>query len=283
MLKRCCLQSSTGQPNYDSTTITATDFEADLVDDEQSIHTAEDDDADLAQAPHLSFLMETKLKSGSVNRIREALNFSNEIEVPRQENFYSAINYGHLVRLDHDDDIFTWTNKSPDDAHMKECLDYCFANSHWQQVFPYTTLHHLDYSSDHRALKVVVSHQPNYVHSTPKQKSRFKYEILWLNDPECQDIVVCHWTSSTHQNLGQVVTNIQQCSTHLQAWHVKKYGNMRKNISKAQDWVASLHNSNDSRVDFFSELRKSERILDDLSSIFDKIIRNLSLIFHTNK
>uniref|UniRef100_A0A803P119 Uncharacterized protein n=1 Tax=Cannabis sativa TaxID=3483 RepID=A0A803P119_CANSA len=182
--------------------------------------------------------------------------FSNDLKVggTLRDNalinaFHNAVNKGHLTRLDHNDDIYTWTNKSEGAAHMKECLDHCFINSHWQQAFPYISLHHLDYySSDHRALKITMNDQPTNVHLSPKRRSRFKYEALWLNDTECQDLVARHWDPSSHQSMRQVVTNIKQCSTHLQAWHDKKYGDAntkyfhsRASGCKANNCIKKLH------------------------------------------
>uniref|UniRef100_A0A803PY60 CCHC-type domain-containing protein n=1 Tax=Cannabis sativa TaxID=3483 RepID=A0A803PY60_CANSA len=54
MLKRCRLQPTTGNPSSNHITTTAIDFEADLANDVQSTHSAEDDDAVLQVFPYYS-------------------------------------------------------------------------------------------------------------------------------------------------------------------------------------------------------------------------------------
>ncbi|XP_030502832.2 uncharacterized protein LOC115718003 [Cannabis sativa] len=258
------------------------------------------------QAFHLLFLMETKLSTGSINKIRVALNFPNGFEVPRRglggglmllwkDNIdVTLLNYSmnHITCYVQCDNIPKFhfsgfygaaeTQLRPHTWRVLKRLADIFPIDPWLVMGDFNEIFspdlkvggatrdltlidnfHEAVNYDHRALKTEF-HTSNDPPLNQKFRSRFRYEALWLNDPECNEIVDRHWTTSDHNSLHQAVQNIHTVSSHLQSWHINKYGNMRRKISNAQKKVSDLRASDISSQAFFSDLHQSERILDDL-------------------
>uniref|UniRef100_A0A803Q0J2 Zinc knuckle CX2CX4HX4C domain-containing protein n=1 Tax=Cannabis sativa TaxID=3483 RepID=A0A803Q0J2_CANSA len=188
------------------------------------------------------------------------------------DNFHDAVNYGKLIRLEHTDCDFTCNNRAPNSLHVKECLNCGFVKTSWQQTFQYSCLHHLDYySSDHRALKTKFNVINDTVSNT-KYRSRFRYEALWLNDPECTDIMDRYWTDTDHSPLHQKRLNgtndlaLTGCKLEML---ILNTSTPVLEVEKAINIQKKLHTDNGNTVT-------------DFQGIADQFHAYFSNLFHTN-
>ena len=71
----------------------------------------------------------------------------------QMEEFSLALESCRLADMGFRGYPFTWNNKRPEDANIKERLDQVVANSEWRERFPASTLTHLFFHAlDHAPL-----------------------------------------------------------------------------------------------------------------------------------
>uniref|UniRef100_A0A803P614 Reverse transcriptase domain-containing protein n=1 Tax=Cannabis sativa TaxID=3483 RepID=A0A803P614_CANSA len=181
------------------------------------------------------------------------------------QDFRACLDHCHLNDTPYEGDSFTWIKNRTAATTLKERLDWCFINHLWNNVFEVPKVVHLDYyHSDHRAISAVIT-TPGETVQQPKRRSRFRFEKLWLADPESRDIITSCWTDQfSHSPIDNVLNNIDVCATTLQKWHIGKYGHMKKRVADAQTRVNNLNNTLNRSNTIMEELRTSESILDDL-------------------
>uniref|UniRef100_A0A803PZC4 Endonuclease/exonuclease/phosphatase domain-containing protein n=1 Tax=Cannabis sativa TaxID=3483 RepID=A0A803PZC4_CANSA len=157
--------------------------------------------------------------------------------------FRSALDYCHLSDPPFQGDCYTWAKKRTAVNTLKERLDWCFVNDAWNLAFNQPKVTHLDYfNSDHRAISVVLSNAS--ISHNHQRHSRFRFEKLWLSDPESKDIISNSWLNDQVTDpICGVLNNLESCARSLQSWHIKKYGRMKHNITAAQKRVDTLNNS----------------------------------------
>ncbi|KAM6580660.1 hypothetical protein CsatA_004434 [Cannabis sativa] len=162
-------------------------------------------------------------------------------------------------------DLFTWSKSRKALHTIKERLDWCFVNNHWENYFNTPQVHHLDYyQSDHRAITAAFNLLSAQT-CKAKRRSHFRFEKMWLADPEYKDIIVDHWLNSiTSDPITVVSNNLKSCAENLQSWHERKYGSMKKNIKECQKKVETLNNSYINSSSHLDELKQAETILDEL-------------------
>lgn len=74
------------------------------------------------------------------------------------DNFRNVLDLCSLYKLPFDGDPYRWIKGRRHIYTIKERLDWCFVNNHWQDTFAPIITQHLDYyKSDHRAISVEVS------------------------------------------------------------------------------------------------------------------------------
>lgn len=137
------------------------------------------------------------------------------------------------------------------------------ANEDWMEYYPNNSLSHLDYfHSDHRVLDL--SFQKLEL-TTPnkKKRSRFRFENMWIREPECKEIVKSNWKTINQQALMSTISNIEQCSKQLILWNQAKFGSLAKEIKDTHHQLAQLHNDRE-RVVTTGELRATELKLNEL-------------------
>ncbi|XP_060961850.1 uncharacterized protein LOC133032047 [Cannabis sativa] len=181
------------------------------------------------------------------------------------EAFRTSLDKYFLQEVPYNGDPFTWTKNRTTPHALKERLDWCFINNKWSTHFHLPTVDHLDYfNSDHRAIAVSFSFL-SQTETPARSKSRFRFEKLWLADPESVEIIMKSWNSSIISDpITAVLDNLSTCAKNLQSWHIGKYGKMKKTINSLQSKVADLNNSNSSSSDHFQELHNAEIVLEDL-------------------
>uniref|UniRef100_A0A803NVU4 Uncharacterized protein n=1 Tax=Cannabis sativa TaxID=3483 RepID=A0A803NVU4_CANSA len=207
----------------------------------------------------------------SVSRFRQTLNFANGLESPRSGLSGGLLLLWHqnidvtLLNFVFKGDPFTWIKNRSGWSTIKERLDWCFVNHHWENQFQAPGVLHLDYfSSNHRA--ITASFAPiNSRVQHDKRRSRFRFENLWLSADQCKDIIAASWkSSSTSDPISAVLGNLDECAANLQKWHIDKYGNMKKRITDAQLQVETLNNSCHRTPTAMNSLKNSEALLDEL-------------------
>uniref|UniRef100_A0A803NYQ1 CCHC-type domain-containing protein n=1 Tax=Cannabis sativa TaxID=3483 RepID=A0A803NYQ1_CANSA len=184
----------------------------------------------------------------------------------QMEAFRQALDYCHLTDLPCFGDTFTWVKNRHTVNSLKERLDWCFVNHHWENTFTLPQLQHLDFfNSDHRAISATFS-LPTSIAQPINQRSRFLFEKIWLSDPDSKAIISNVWSDS-HPSVDLISSfknNLDACANRLQQWHFRKYGNMKNSIKKAQQQVSALNNASATSWDHVAEIKKSESILDEL-------------------
>uniref|UniRef100_A0A803Q8P9 Reverse transcriptase domain-containing protein n=1 Tax=Cannabis sativa TaxID=3483 RepID=A0A803Q8P9_CANSA len=127
----------------------------------------------------------------------------------QMEAFRAILDKCSLHEVPYIGDHFTWIKNRTALDTIKEWLDWCFINNHWESHFHMPTVEHLDfYHSDHCAIITSFSSFTSADHPV-KSKSRFRFEKLWLADPESSDIISKSWLNSLPTNLiASVVHNL---------------------------------------------------------------------------
>ncbi|XP_060973975.1 uncharacterized protein LOC133039163 [Cannabis sativa] len=111
----------------------------------------------------------------------------------QMEAFRSTLDKCFLQEVPYIGDPFTWIKNRTAVHTLKERLDWCFVNNHWLSFFLAPTVEHLDYyHSDHRAIAAVFS-CATLPDTSAKSRSRFRFEKLWLADPESTEIISKSW------------------------------------------------------------------------------------------
>ncbi|KAM6567220.1 hypothetical protein CsatA_026348 [Cannabis sativa] len=126
-------------------------------------------------APHLPWFV-----IGDFNEILSNSNKSGGAlrSESQMDAFRKAIDKGCLYETLVDGDPFTWAKNQAAANTLKERLDWCFINNHWNFFFESPQVHHLDYfQSDHRAISATISLLSPQI-ANKKRRSRFRYEKL---------------------------------------------------------------------------------------------------------
>ncbi|XP_030478269.1 uncharacterized protein LOC115695336 [Cannabis sativa] len=133
------------------------------------------------------------------------------------EAFRKALDHYHLHDLPYDGDRFTWVKNRTAISTTKERLDWVFTNHLWNSCFDTPTVSHLDFfSSDHRTVDAIVA-PLNTAASSHRQRSRFRFEKLWLVDPESKDIITACWSHGSHSDpISSIIHKLESCATSLQ-------------------------------------------------------------------
>uniref|UniRef100_A0A803P8Z3 RNase H type-1 domain-containing protein n=1 Tax=Cannabis sativa TaxID=3483 RepID=A0A803P8Z3_CANSA len=183
----------------------------------------------------------------------------------QMDAFRTTLDGCSLHEVPYTGDHFTWIKNRTALDTIKERLDWCFVNNHWDSSFHLPTVEHLDYyHSDHRAIVVSFSFGAA-VDPQGKSKGCFRFEKLWLADPESADIISQSWFNSPSTDpISAVVTNLNLCAKNLQSWHINKYGRMKKNIKNMQAQVAELNNATVRTSTQLTDLQSAETILEEL-------------------
>ncbi|XP_060969998.1 uncharacterized protein LOC133037169 [Cannabis sativa] len=131
----------------------------------------------------------------------------------QMEAFRTTLDKCSLHEVPYIGDHYTWIKNRRALDTIKERLDWCFINNHWESFFHSSTVEHLDYyHSDHRAIVASFSFGPT-ADNTARSKSRFRFEKLWLGDPESAEIISQNRLDSLSIDpIPLVITNPDSCA-----------------------------------------------------------------------
>lgn len=89
-----------------------------------------------------------------------------------------------FIDLGYSGSKFTWSNKRPGLANIKERIDRGIANVPWRMTFPDAEVQYYQYvPSDHH---LIILNSSGNETSVPKS---FKFEIFWIREDSCFDVV----------------------------------------------------------------------------------------------
>ena len=168
-----------------------------------------------------------------------------------------------LNPLNYIGDRFTWI-KNTEEGYIKERIDWAMANDEWKELYPNCTLKHLDYYlSDHRALFLAMDESVGFCVQETRKRRRFRFENMWVNDPECEDIIKNNWQRTEDSSLVSTIKNIQNCSKHLSSWHKDKFGSLARDIKETHQELSNLQNIQD-QDGLIDQIQTKEKKLNDL-------------------
>lgn len=112
------------------------------------------------------------------------LSFASSSSNPLQ----NLINDHGLIDLGFSGSPFTWSNNRDGLALIRERLDRGLGNCQWRTLFPRAIITHLGRAaSDHSPLLL------DTAGGAPPLKKLFCFEVFWLKDPGCEDVVRNCW------------------------------------------------------------------------------------------
>ena len=153
-------------------------------------------------------------------------------------NFNETINSCGLRDLGYNGPKFTWNYERENGVRIRERLDRALATPEWISLFPLAKLYHLSsLVSDHAPLVLCVVPKPR----GRRQKKPFQFELMWLKDQRCEQVVNDAWQkglSSAECNVLQKC--LEQCRSSLDDWNKEVFGHMGKKVAELQKKVEWL-------------------------------------------
>ncbi|KAK3017177.1 hypothetical protein RJ639_007120 [Escallonia herrerae] len=133
---------------------------------------------------------------------------------------------GRLIDLGYSGNPFTWTNRRPVQAKIRERLDRGLANSQWCILFPNARIRHLPaHNSDHNPILLDTFGNS---FSDPKP---YKFLSCWTRDRTCSTIVKHAWNIPTRGSppfkLCQKIRNTRKA---LKTWNQTHFGHIETKI-----------------------------------------------------
>lgn len=123
---------------------------------------------------------------------------------------------------------FTWSNNWPGDGLIMIRLDRGVVNTQWLERWPSMCVFHSPMiGSDHCPL--IFESDPPF----EKGPKSFKFEPMWVEDPECHEVIDKAWSVSVNGLYAyQWGEKIKCCSTALSKWSRDKFTHNRRAINK---------------------------------------------------
>jgi hypothetical protein len=117
----------------------------------------------------------------------------------------------------------------------------------------------MSYTSDHNPILLVFGTNNDFRDDSHTKNHLKRFENVWIQDPECSQIVQDTWfheTGDTHSKLKTTIDNIHQ-------WGKAKYGNIPIEIKKLQNRIKQIKAGNPTRNNI-NQIHHLATKLDDL-------------------
>jgi hypothetical protein len=123
-------------------------------------------------------------------------------------------------------DQFTWRR-----GWIRERLDHALANTHWNNMHPEATLHHLEaMRSDHRPILLETE-----VTTVPGRSNSKKFEAKWLKEDSFREVVEKAWEKANVEvPKGGVLEKLAHLHSSLHAWDSEIQQQPKKRLRAAQ-------------------------------------------------
>ncbi|CAL1398314.1 unnamed protein product [Linum trigynum] len=159
----------------------------------------------------------------------------NPIDETNALEFREALEFCGLLDCGYEGYPFTWENSRENENYIEERLDRCVANWDWKLNYPNHKVSHLDWcGSDHCPILLTTA-------GKEEEEIRwgwyFKVEPLWLQDPECAEII----KKTCEANAGAGLSDILNiCKADLLKWSRQKSGDIRRKIERVEGLLSSF-------------------------------------------
>ncbi|KAK9932560.1 hypothetical protein M0R45_019793 [Rubus argutus] len=141
---------------------------------------------------------------------------------------------------------FTWENRRADDSHLiKERLDRAIVNSNWIKTWPNSQIsHETRVGSDHCPILLNIAPKPI------RTARQFRFEAMWVSDPDCFDVVQRSWSAGGSHNPYLLLSQkLGSCRRNLINWSKEKFPNNVKLIEGLNRELAVLQETQMNVVD----------------------------------
>lgn len=128
----------------------------------------------------------------------------------------------------------TWHNRQYKRGYIHECLDRYVSNDKWAALFPQEVVHVREFSkSNHWPITLNLEEQ---IVSLGKPRKRFRFEVYWLKDSECVEIVRSAWLgiALTSNSLITLTSSLEACGKSLDNWSKVKFDSITKSMKTIQ-------------------------------------------------
>ena len=89
-------------------------------------------------------------------------------------------------------------------------------------------------------------HSPLVLHFVQRIRERrrkrlFRFELMWLKDPKCEEVVFEAWEEGLSVSIGFPLTLcLERCKLRLEAWNKGEFGHVGRKIEELQkhlEWL----------------------------------------------
>ncbi|XP_074301071.1 uncharacterized protein LOC141632422 [Silene latifolia] len=148
------------------------------------------------------------------------------------DEFREAMDECGLMDIGFSEEPFTWWNIRGGSEAVFERLDRALVSPSFLEVCPTTTLSHLEYDKSNHA-PIILS---MFADTNQKKGQRFRFEDMWANSEECEDVLHGAWLETTGRNLGHnAMHKLDLCSRRLAQWSKIQFGDLRKRIEETRN------------------------------------------------
>ena len=131
-----------------------------------------------------------------------------------------------------------WFKNHFEEGHLKIRLDRALATTTWRQKFSEAVVQYLStFASNHSMLSLCINGKAPLKF---KQKI-FLFEILWVKDPRCDEVINESWQEGLNKLGGSQFKNcIDTCKERLKVWNKVELGHVRRRIANLQNRLQML-------------------------------------------
>ncbi|KAF7149622.1 hypothetical protein RHSIM_Rhsim02G0229500 [Rhododendron simsii] len=149
--------------------------------------------------------------------------------------FNDFLNDCALIDLGFKGQQFTWRNNRVGADAVLERLDKAYTNLVGREAFPQAMVFHESaIGSDHCPI-ILSLEEPLKVHRP------FRFESMWTTEEECERIIKDQWESDmANDNTSLVVRNLDKCKRNLQAWHRRKFKDIKEQIASLKNRIDAI-------------------------------------------
>lgn len=144
---------------------------------------------------------------------------------------------------------YTWTNKRPAKANVKERLDRALANTNWRILFPNAKVKHFPIIKfDHAPILFLTQGDLN---SYPKP---FRFKAAWTRDSTSNKVIFLAWNQPL---LGsptfKLSTKLKEVKKKLKEWNKETFGNIHYKLNQVKSQLSELQKLEPSKSNLAAE------------------------------
>ncbi|XP_072952512.1 uncharacterized protein [Typha angustifolia] len=155
---------------------------------------------------------------------------------PKGKAFARFVDESGLCDLGYEGIPYTWCNNQQGARRIWIRLNRALANTAWVSEHPECKVQHLDRgASDHAPLLLTVPA------GTTRSKRPFRFELLWMEYEECQNVIQETWKRQANGNPMQAFSHrLSELRRSLSNWNRAAVGNVERRIKVTNLKLADL-------------------------------------------